>query len=53
DLAQPSSEATPPDGALAVPLMKHQVQIELLRLERLLRAQMREHGMIIGMSVQQ
>ncbi|GJX98218.1 helicase-like transcription factor CHR28 isoform X2, partial [Tanacetum coccineum] len=24
DLAQPTSEATPPDGALAVPLMKHQ-----------------------------
>nr|GEX08504.1 helicase-like transcription factor CHR28 isoform X2 [Tanacetum cinerariifolium] len=24
DLSQPTSEATPPDGALAVPLMKHQ-----------------------------
>ncbi|GJX78639.1 helicase-like transcription factor CHR28 isoform X2, partial [Tanacetum coccineum] len=32
DLAQPSSEATPPDGALAVPLMKHQVYLERIAL---------------------
>jgi hypothetical protein len=25
DLAQPNSEAVPPDGVLAVPLMRHQV----------------------------